>query len=59
PCRSLDVYGESLKYELYDKDVKAGDFHSPKWARGGFYASVVETGEIRQNDIIALVDQAV
>ncbi len=57
PCRALDVYGESLKFELYDPAVKAGDFRSPKWARSGFYASVLETGEIRVGDPIALIEQ--
>lgn len=59
PCTALDVYGPSIKTEIFDKDVKAGDARSPKWGLSGFYASVVQTGWVRQNDIITLVDQVV
>lgn len=59
PCATLDVYGPAIKSEIYDTDVKAGNTASPKWARSGFYASVVQTGSIRRDDIIALVDQVV
>lgn len=59
PCNTLDVYGPAIKSEIYDSEVKAGNTTSPKWARSGFYAAVVETGAIRQDDIIALVDQVV
>jgi len=59
PCSTLDVYGPAIKSEIYDPEVKAGNTASPKWARSGFYAAVVETGVIRRDDIIALVDQVV
>ena len=59
PCNTLDVYGPSLKKEIYDPQVKAGDPSSPRWALSGFFASIVRSGNIRQNDIIALVDQVV
>jgi MOSC domain-containing protein YiiM len=59
PCNTLDVYGPAIKAEIYDAEVKAGNTASPKWARSGFYAAVVETGIIRRDDIIALVDQVV
>jgi len=59
PCSELDVYGPAIKGEIYDSQVKAGDTTSPRWARSGFYASVVRTGVIRQDDIIALIDQVV
>lgn len=59
PCKALDVYGPSIKDAVYDRQVKAGDPTSPRWAMGGFYASILRTGPIRQNDIIALVDQVV
>ena len=59
PCATLDVYGPSIKAEIYDREVKAGNTASPKWALSGFYASVVQTGVIRRDDIIALVDQVV
>jgi len=57
PCPQLDVYGESIKADLYDARVKAGDATSPRWGRGGFYASVVEPGAIAPGDIIAPVAQ--
>ncbi|MDE3195409.1 MAG: MOSC domain-containing protein [Acidobacteriota bacterium] len=44
PCLNLDVYGPSIKNELYDARCKAGDFESPRWAKGGFYARVVRPG---------------
>jgi MOSC domain-containing protein YiiM len=44
PCRSLDVYGPSIKAELYDARCKRGDVDSPKWAHGGFYARVIRPG---------------
>jgi MOSC domain-containing protein YiiM len=59
PCATLDVYGPAIKKEVYDPQVKAGDPSSPRWAMSGFYASIVRSGNIRQNDIIALVDQVV
>ena len=59
PCAALDVYGPSIKSEIYDREVKAGNTASPKWAMSGFYASVIRTGSVRQGDIIALVDQVV
>ena len=54
PCLQLDVYGASIKAEVYDSQVKAGDTSSPRWAMSGFYAAVVDTGVIRANDIITL-----
>lgn len=59
PCTQLDVYGPSIKAAIYDKQVKAEDPTSPRWAMSGFYTSVVQPGVVRQNDIIALVDHAV
>jgi MOSC domain-containing protein YiiM len=59
PCKAIAVYGENLGAEIYDSDVKAGNPESPRWGMGGFYASVLRTGEIRENDIIALIEQAV
>jgi len=54
PCLQLDVYGPSIKAEVYDAQVKVGDTSSPRWAMSGFYAAVVHTGVIRANDIITL-----
>ena len=59
PCATLDVYGAAIKREIYDPEIKSGNVRSPKWAMSGFYAAVVQTGTIRQGDIIALVDQVV
>jgi MOSC domain-containing protein YiiM len=55
PCSALDVYGLSLKADLYDPRVKAGDASSPRWGLSGLYASVIETGTVRPGDIIAVV----
>jgi MOSC domain-containing protein YiiM len=55
PCSQLDVYGPSLKSEIWDKQVKAGDYTSPRWGMSGFKASVVEPGPVRPGDIIAVV----
>ena len=55
PCSQLDVYGESLKYEIWDQQVKAGDHTSPRWGMSGFYAKVLEPGPVRPGDIIAVV----
>jgi MOSC domain-containing protein YiiM len=54
PCSTLDIYGPEIKGEIYDSQVKAGDFTSPRWALSGFYAAVVQPGVIRANDIITL-----
>lgn len=59
PCSALDVYGPAIKSDIYDEEVEAGNTTSPKWARSGFYAAVVQTGAIRRDDLIALVDQVV
>ena len=52
PCASLDIYGESLKQEIYDEQVKAGDPTSPRWGMSGFYARVLQPGAVRPDDII-------
>ena len=54
PCSTLDIYGPEIKGEIYDAQVDAGDFTSPRWALSGFYAAVVQPGVIRANDIITL-----
>jgi MOSC domain-containing protein YiiM len=59
PCETLDVYSSSIKAAIYGKAVKAGDTTSPLWARSGMYASVVQPGVVRPDDIIALMDAAV
>ena len=54
PCRQLDIYGASLKEELSDDRVRAGDHTSPRWGMSGFYARVLRPGEARAGDIIAI-----
>lgn len=44
PCLNLDVFGAPIKQELYDAQCRAGDYTSPRWARGGFYARVLKPG---------------
>jgi MOSC domain-containing protein YiiM len=56
PCSSLDAYGPSLKSEIFRKDMTPAD---AAWGLSGFYASVVETGWVRENDVIWVVDAAV
>ena len=55
PCTALDIYGDDLKYELYDKRVKALDPTSPRCGMSGFYASVVTPGPVGPGDPIAVV----
>lgn len=59
PCATIEVYGKDIGQEIFDGQVKSGDVTSPRWAMSGMYASVIQAGTIRQNDIIALVDQVV
>ena len=55
PCSALQVYGESLKDQIYDARVKALDSDSPRWGMSGFYARVLEPGYVRANDSIRLL----
>ena len=56
PCVNLDVYGPKLKSEL---NIRGLQPHDPSWGLSGFYASVVQTGLVRTNDIISILDAAV
>ena len=56
PCAQLHPYGAGIQNAIFDSSVKAGDTLSPLWGLGGFYASVIQPGEIQPGDIIALVD---
>jgi len=55
PCTALDVYGESLKSEVYDARVKALDHDSPYWGMSGFYTRVLTPGPVQANDMIEVV----
>ena len=55
PCTALDVYGQSLKGEIYDSAVKARNPASPHWGMSGFYARVLEAGPVGRDDIITRV----
>jgi MOSC domain-containing protein YiiM len=57
PCTALDIYGESLKTEIYDLQVKQRDHTSVHWGMSGFYASVVAPGPVRKGDEVSLVSQ--
>jgi MOSC domain-containing protein YiiM len=59
PCSALNVYGPTIQGEIYDARVKAGDPDTPVWGLSGFYASVSESGGIREQDIITVLDHAV
>jgi MOSC domain-containing protein YiiM len=56
PCRSIQVYGLDIGTAVYDQSVKSGDWSSPRWGLGGFYASVVQPGPIRAGDSLVLLD---
>jgi MOSC domain-containing protein YiiM len=55
PCTALDVYGPSIKDEIYDLRVKLLDPTSTRWGMSGLYASVVEPGEVQPGDAIELL----
>jgi MOSC domain-containing protein YiiM len=59
PCDQLSVYGPGIQRAVYDAQVRDGDTSSPRWAMGGFYASVVQPGIIGPGDPISLLDQMV
>jgi len=55
PCTALDVYGPSIKTEIYDRRVKQLDPTSERWGMSGLYASVLKPGEVRPGDAIELL----
>jgi MOSC domain-containing protein YiiM len=44
---------------IWEDSLKAGNTASPLWALAGFYASVVQPGEVRPGDPFALLEQSV
>jgi MOSC domain-containing protein YiiM len=54
PCGTLDVYGPTIKNEIYDQRVKAGDPTSVRWGMSGFYCAVIQTGEVFTGDPISI-----
>jgi MOSC domain-containing protein YiiM len=57
PCSALDIYGEALKQDVYDAQVKQRDHSSPRWGMSGFYASVIEAGAVREGDAVTLLSK--
>jgi len=57
PCDTLTPYGLGIQRAVYDERVNQGDPSSPLWGLGGFYASVVQGGMIRNGDPVALLDE--
>jgi len=57
PCSALDVYGTTLKLEVYDQKVKQRDYSSTRWGMSGFYASVIEAGAVREGDAVTLLSK--
>jgi len=55
PCYQLDVYGPTIKQEIYDRKVKALDPSSPRWGMSGLYASVIQPGPVGPGDPIELL----
>ena len=56
PCQTIQVYGPNIGHAVYDQEVRSGDWTSPRWGLGGFYASVVQPGLIRAGDSLAFLD---
>ncbi len=57
PCKQLNCYGAGIQEAIYDPQVKARDHASLRWGMSGFYASVVQDGQIRPGDPIALLSE--
>ncbi len=56
PCQTIQVYGPNIGAAVYDRNVKSGDWSSPRWGLSGFYASVVQPGPLRAGDSLVLLD---
>jgi MOSC domain-containing protein YiiM len=55
PCSNLFSYGRYIGAELYDAQCAVGDFTSPHWARGGFYARVLHGGLLSAGAPVCLI----
>jgi len=54
PCSQLDIYGPSIKSEIYDDRIRLRDPESPRWGMSGFYAAVIEEGEVAPDSPVQL-----
>lgn len=54
PCATLDVYGTGIQAAMYDARAQQGNPESPLWGLSGFYAAVVQPGNVRPGDAIVL-----
>lgn len=59
PCRTIDVYGSTLRERIFDDQVKKNDTSSPRWGLSGVYARVIEGGSLRPGDPVTLAEQDV
>jgi MOSC domain-containing protein YiiM len=55
PCSALDIYGPSIKTEIYDELVRLEDPSSPRWGMSGLYAAVLEEAETHTGDAIEIL----
>ena len=59
PCRSLDRFGSgnegiAIQKCIYDSRLKRGDTSADSWGRSGFYARVIQPGDVAAGDPIIL-----
>jgi MOSC domain-containing protein YiiM len=59
PCRTLDAYRSvrdsvPIQNLIYDAGVKRGNTSAEHWGRSGFYARVLQEGEVMAGSVIAL-----
>jgi MOSC domain-containing protein YiiM len=57
PCTQLDVYGPSIKQEIYDPQVKAKDPSSLRWGMSGWYCSVLAPGPVGPGDPVEVLSK--
>lgn len=58
PCSALNIYGASIRGEIYDKLVRSGSPESPRWAMSGFYTSVLRGGVIWAGAPVTPLDES-